>query len=535
MNNFWAPKTTDESFFQRTVANCRYAGGISASGQTAGFAGNLFTRDTLRMLRDLMGQPQYWPFIREMLGILPQWQGVKTDERTNEAPNAMQHQVFREIVSNLRLPADRVESAKFWTGKWGVPMDDDPVNGWQFVIYNSSDGPLLYVITVADFCRATGSTAILKDTFLHRETGEWRTIGDAVSRCLNFITRSLDESERNGLHGLYAVRNTNPQQTSPSGVMRDGWDSYLRVRLSDDLRSQVAERADYDYMAYTENQALCYEALLRGGRELLLTDERAGNWIRRAEELRRRTFDLLFMDDLGCFAAAMDHDGLINLRSNSPFEMMNGPFFDGIEDTPDYIAEFAMMAYSLDFLTPIGIRMVSLSQAGIEAGGEYYAYQLSGAVWGVTNALIAKGFRRQGLFELSYDLGTLRNIGWFDRAGEAMEAGFVDRRSNEPLYDPFPPAEKPGDAQIIICPATLGQPEQGWSATGALEELWATRFGLPEESYGSWQRTLTRQLRSNMSDIAPAAAGRPSARVWPDVTRGKELQQQLSEKLNLVS
>ena len=529
MNN-WRPTTTDEAFFERTVANCRFAGGISASGQTAGFAGNLFTRDTLRMLRDLMSKPQYWPFVREMLLILPQWQGVKTDERTNETPDAFQHQVFREVVSGIRLPEARVNNARFWTEKWDVPMIQDPESGWGFTIFNSSDGPLLYVITVAEYCRVTGSTAILRESFFHRPTGEWRTVGEAVSRCLDFIMRSIDESDRRGLEGLYAVANTNQKQTSPSGVMRDGWDSYLKV--VEENGKLVSRRADYALMAYTENQGLCYEALLVGGRELLPNDERATSWLRAAEEIRRRTFELLHLGDDG-FAAAMDRWGIVNLKSNAPFELMNGPFFDGITDAPDYIAQMARSIHGPDFLTPIGIRMVSLDHAEIE--GDYYAYQLSGMVWGVTNGVIAKGYRRQGLRLLSYDLGTLRNIGWFDRAGEAMEAAPVDRLTNEPLYDPAPPKEMPAGTNIVICPATLGTHEQGWSATAALEEMEATKYGIPEEAYGSWQKKLTRELLPTIASIPPAAIELPAASIWPDVRRGKELQSELSQKLNLAS
>src|SRR5690606_36285251 len=130
-----------------------------------------------------------------------------------------------------------------------------------------------------------------------------------------------------------------------------------------------------------ENQALCYEALVLGGRELLPNDERAGPWLVEAEELGKRTFDLLFMEDQGRFAAAVDREGLVNLRSNAPFEMMNGPFFDGVKDAANYISGFAQHVFGPDFSTPIGSRMNSLSQAEIE-GAEYYAYQLSRAVWG---------------------------------------------------------------------------------------------------------------------------------------------------------
>lgn len=120
----------------------RYSGGLAASGQRAGFGGNLFTRDTCRVLRDTMEKMP--SMTRELLSILPQMQGVELNEATNEFPDAMPHQVFRQISGGRRLPDEQVANVEYWTSKWDVPMQYNETDGKWFAIYNSSDGPLLW-------------------------------------------------------------------------------------------------------------------------------------------------------------------------------------------------------------------------------------------------------------------------------------------------------------------------------------------------------------------------------------------------------
>lgn len=207
-----------EGNLSAALHEARFGGGIAASGQRAGFGGNLFTRDACRMMRDTMDR--YPSMTRELLSTLPQMQGIEVNEATNEFPDAMPHQTFRQIVGGRRLPDRQVENVEFWTGKWGVEMQHNPADGKWFTIYNSSDGPPLYLITLAEFSKLPEGKGVLRDEFIHRPTGERRTVGQAGRRCVDAIMRSISESEGQG-SGLYVVPNTNPKQTSPSGIMRD--------------------------------------------------------------------------------------------------------------------------------------------------------------------------------------------------------------------------------------------------------------------------------------------------------------------------
>lgn len=162
-----------------------------------------------------------------MLGVLPQEEGVQHDSSTNEFPDALPHQVFREVVGGRYAPSAQVEAVERWAGIWGVPLRTDPTGARTLVIFNSSDAPLLYLVSLGAFCRLPGGRIVLGDRFIHRPTGEVRTVAEAARRCIVFVARVLSTARDSGLD-LYAVPNTNPRQTSPSGVMRDGFDAYYR-------------------------------------------------------------------------------------------------------------------------------------------------------------------------------------------------------------------------------------------------------------------------------------------------------------------
>ncbi len=491
--------------------DCRFAGGIAASGQSAGFGGNLFTRDTCRVLRDVIGIPGYQSMAREMLTILPQWQGVKHDPATNEFPDALSHQVFREYTGGRQLTAQQVATARYWTDKWGVPMVNHPVNGWQFVIYNSSDAPLLYLISLYEYCQAYGDTSILKDQFRHQPTTSTRTVAEAAIRCATYITNRLQSNQANGeVGGLYAVPNTNPQQTSPSGVMRDGFDAYIKPN---------GTAVDYSMVAYLDNQALAYEALLAAS-QLFPDHPQQSTWHHLAGELRQLTIDLLWHD--GFFAAAYDADGPVNMPSSAAFELLNGPFLQDLPDGPDYVRQLVNRLYQPDFMTAIGVRMISLDYAHHE--GDYYAYQGSGAVWGVTTGIIENGLRKHGLSRHAYDLGVRRLIDWFRTAKTTAELSYVNRQTGQPLY-----RHQESNESHAICPAELGQPRQAWSASAALRILSVNR---PLLQPGSWQAAFSTQHCDQWPHVPVVS---DIAALTVNLQRGQQLKQQRADRLGIAA
>lgn len=497
--------------------DCRYSGGISASGQSAGFGGNLFTRDTLRVLRDVMHIPQMQSFVRQMLVTLLQWQGVKDDDTTNESPNALQHQVFRQIVGGIRLDDSVVESAEYWTGQWGVPMTATPETGKQFVVYNSSDGPPLYIITLCEYMDKYGSQ-ILNDKYVHWPTGQERTVGEGALRCVEFILQRIRKGEEAG-HGLYGVPNTNPLQTSPSGIMRDGFDAYV---------TRSGRPADYGSMIYVENQALVYEALRVAGVYLSPTLEHQHEWFESADKVKEFTFEDLWLEDEKFFAAGLDKFGVVDMVSSSAFELLDSPFFDEVLYGSDYVRELVLRLYSPEFMTPIGCRMTSTVHA--EQEGEYAPYQGSSAVWGVTNGVIERGLRRQGLIRPASDIGN-RLVEWFNASREAYEMTFVDRRGI-PILKPELVQDYDGliSERGVVCAAEFGQPNQAWSASAALRILTEPYPRvIPVED---WQSS----INNDVADLAwsvPTLSefGGSIARPLLDMERGKVLKEQRKQQL----
>lgn len=502
----------------------RFAGGIAASGQRSGFGGNLFTRDACRMMLDTMDR--YPSMTRELLSILPQMQGTDYNATTNEFPDAMPHQTFRQITGGCRLPDSQVEQVEYWTGKWGVDMQHNYTDGKWVTIYNSSDAPLLYLITLAEFCKLEGSKDVLGDEFLHRPTGEMRTVGEAGRRCVEAIMRSILSSEERG-SGLYAVPNTNPKQTSPSGVMRDGFDAYYYPE------GEFGRPVDFGFLSYIDNQALAYEALLVAANDLYPDDERAPEWRAKAEELRQRTFDSFWMEDAQFFAAAVDASGgQVALESNAAAEILNGPFLKK-DDGPDYVRAVVKWLYGPQVMTPVGPRMVSRNFDRFER--EYYAYQGTGTVWPHANGIIAKGLRNHwGIFRPSYDIGVRRTLGLLSRSGEAVELAFVHRESNEPIYNPYS-SEVSAVGATAIAAAELGQRTQGWAASAGLREAWDWSGGVPEEKSGSWQCALSRQIMEMGHSIPAATEDRPAQPFYVDLRRGEELKTKRAEAMGLAA
>jgi hypothetical protein len=502
----------------------RFAGGVAASGQRAGFGGNLFTRDSCRMMRDTMDRMP--SMSRELLSILPQMQGVEFNPQTNEMPDAMPHQVFRQITGGRRLPDLQVENIEYWTGKWGVPLQNNESDGKWFAIYNSSDGPLLYLITLAEYCARYGQD-VLNDEFIHRPTGEKRKVGDAGRRCIDAVMKSIEESEDKG-SGLYAVPNTNPLQTSPSGVMRDGYDSYYYPE------GEAGKPVDFGFLAYIDNQALLYEALDTAAPALYPYDPEIKQWRHKAQEILTRAHEAFWMEEAGIYAAAVDIQGKqVKLESNAAAEILNGPFLKRLPDGPDIVRSIIKWLYSEQVMTPVGPRMLHEKFSKFE--GDYYAYQGTGAVWPHANGIIAKGLRYHwGLHSISHDLGARRTLGSLNRAGEAVEVMFAERKTNEPLYNPYESQLRSVGARAIAA-AEFGQLDQGWAATAGLREIWDWRNGAPEELQGSWQRAFSRQIIELASYIPPADELRAAAPLYLDVQEGKKLKKSRADAMGLAA
>jgi hypothetical protein len=522
VSELWAPRDTyvTEDNLSAVILDARFAGGIAASSQSEGYGGQLFSRDALRVMHDTMNR--YPQMTRELFSIIPQMQGTELNESTNEFPDSLPHQTFRQFVSGRRLPDRQVEEAELWTGKWGVEMQFSEEEGKHFSVYNSSDAPLLYLITLSEFCELPESQGVLRDEYFHRPTGETRNVGEAARRCIDFILQRIKESETRG-SGLYVVPNTNPLQTSPSGVMRDGFDSYYHPV------GEYGQPADFGFMAYVENQALAFDAL-RAAAKMFPDDEDAPLWLNTAAQLQKRGLEAFWMPESGLFAAAIDSDGTqVKLKSTAMAELLNSDFLK-VPEGPSYVRAIVKWLYSKDVMTAAGPRMLSREHAAYE--GDYYPYQGTGAVWPYVNGVIAEGLRDHwDLPSLSYDVSVMRTLGSLEQAGSALELLYIHKETGEAIYRPSIAASI-GTTAIA---AELGNNHQTWTASMGLRELRAWRESPRREQAGTWQRALARQVMMMAVDTPPATANRHYGQYYADAAWANKLKAARARRLDLAA
>ena len=509
---------TRETMLEQLHA-CRGPNGLSASDNTGRFGGKLFVRDTKHVVRDVMHLPGLASFCRNMFSAVAQWQGTECNETTNELPNAMPHEVFRQFIGGIGVSHEHIERAETTTKKWGIQLNVHPEYGRYYVTYNSSDAAPLYLIALAEYCQLYGRH-VLSDVFKHQLTGSNRTVAQAAHRCVEFLLDGIKTGETAG-HGLYAVPNTNPLQTSPSGVMRDGFDAYYHAD---------GKPVNYSLVAYIENQALVYEALHVAADILFMDDLDAARWRGVAEELRRRTVEKLWITDEAFFAAAHDSSGPVAMRSSAAFELLDGPFFVGLPDGPEYVRALVERLYSQEFMTPVGVRMTSRAHRLLE--GDYWAYQGVRAVWPVTTNTITNGLRYWGMPQLAYDLGVRRLIGGLNRLGHATELMYVDDVSGRPLFHPEMITTLSPQYRRVAYPAELGQTTQSWTVSAVLRQL--SQQSKTSLGVAAWQTVLDQKVASAARNF-PTADHIPHLHMPIDLEHGKILKRRRAEQLGYAA
>ena len=464
------------SYSGRTPADVlhdmHFPGGLTASGPDGAFASCMFTRDYLTAMDDIISL--YPEVARVGFSVIPQQQGVKYDDRTEEQPGRLPHQVVKGIVGGRIVSDEAMEGYRHWAEVWGVPVDE--YGG--FTVYNASDG-IRYLDVLQKYVSLYGS-AVLNDEFLHEPTGERRTVRQAARAILEWEVSVIEASEQSG-PGLFEVTATNPQQTSWSGVMRDGLDSYWHPE------EPYGKEVNRDQpIAYISNQGLAISALLAGA-NLFPDDPMVPRWQRLAGELQTRTSAHFWLDSEQYWSAAVDRDPAsgkprpVALIGNEPLELLATDFFRpadlkgglNLMDLSDIRKMTALRAADQGLMTPVGPAMLHDRYAHLE-GVHYYPYQGSTAVWPVAVRRIAAGYRKQGLDPIAHDIGFRRLVGSLKNTSGFPEYFLIDRETREPNYAILRRGVLP-DTVKAVGAAELPQRDQLWTVTAVLAELEAER------------------------------------------------------------
>lgn len=406
---------------EKALQECQFAGGIAASALEGEFGASRITRDYLAVMGDLL--PTHPRLVRQGFSQIPKEQGVTFDPATGEQHGRLPHQVAYNVWDGERVPEAIIASRRSWAERWGVPFNEDT----GFVVWNQTDASR-YIHELSRYVTTYGN-GVLDDSFVHRPTGEQRSVRQAALLQLEWMVNAIENSSL----GLLEMREFNPLQTSWSGVTRDGYDAYFHPLGP---HGQLINKAGP--VAYIENQGLAVQAF-RDALDLFPAEQypelapQRKRWQEIAAELPARAFELFRWDDENYLVPAIDRDSRghprqVRLLSSATAETLATPeLYHGVHrgdfDFRDILTGIITKVFSHEFMTPVGMRMLSRRHERYE--GELYAYQGSKAVWPVTQWRIAEGLEQAGLPELAQHVRLQRVLPALETAGNFPELFYV--------------------------------------------------------------------------------------------------------------
>ena len=366
---------------------------------------------------------------------------------SNEEERGKIHHEHRTLyVDGRRIPPASERLLRQLAGQWG---GDET----SLTYYGSVDATPLFVRLVARYC-ATHGESILAETVTRRDGSEF-TIRDSVLAAVEWIISKVDGSPL----GFVEFQRRNPKGI-PFQVWKDSGTSY--IHLDGALANSNAA------ITAIEVQGYAYDALLGAAR---LFEARAVEWRDRAQALRERVVRDLWMPGAGYFAMGLDRDGggrprwIESIASNGAL-LLDTALFDGLPAADLYLGGVVRRICSPDFVTEVGIRCRSASEAGLV---DFQDYHGAWAVWMKETFDVARGLARQGLPKVARQIG-IRLLNAVNVAGTHVEFLYVspDQRV---MYDFRARDLRTAEPEVIV---GTNQPEAPitWTVTAALALKW---------------------------------------------------------------
>jgi glycogen debranching enzyme len=301
----------------------------------------LFGRDSI--LTSYMALPVDPDLALGTLQTLADFQGTKSEARTEEQPGRILHEVRLGVDASLAL-------------------------GGESVYYGSVDATPLFVTLLGELQRWRGANE------------EIAALLPAADRALNWIA---EYGDRDG-DGFVEY-----QRSDPQGLVNQGWkDSWDGVNFADGSLAEppiaLCEVQGYVYSAYVARGLLASSA----GDE-----DAAQRWADRASALKREFNERFWLEDRGYFAIALDKD---KRQVDACASNMGHCLWSGIVDD-DKAALVAERLLSAEMFTGWGVRTL-----GSDMGAYNPASYHNGSVWPHDNALIVAGLMRYGLVEQAH-------------------------------------------------------------------------------------------------------------------------------------
>ncbi len=429
----------------------------------------LFGRDSLRVALNLL--ERYPALARSTLIALAELQGVTIDDRSEEEPG--------RIVHEVRDPKTD-------------PVAQDLIRefGWGWPYYGSVDATPEYIRLLAAYCRRMDNGyAFLQTKYIGRD-GRRLTIGDSLVRAVGWICRKMDENKQ----GLIEFKRRNPHGIE-NQVWKDSWDAYCHAD---------GTTANHKYgIASIEVQRVAFDALLDAAEiyeQHLSKPKQALELRERVEILRKLLMDFFWIEEKGgYFALGSDRDNkgrlkLMKVRTSNMGHLLHSRLLMGgdAEITRRREAVVAQL-FSKEMLCMNGIRTLASDEFRFRPG----AYH-NGSCWGWDNYMIAQGLDLHGYLALGDYIEQIivDDVDYAQRFVEFMRGGNdPDYRINVNIIDVWDTY-----AQRMNRLEQPPQDMQSWTTSAVLaiklERKMRKRSRL---SYDATKRQVERQILDSLS------------------------------------
>jgi glycogen debranching enzyme len=276
----------------------------------------------------------------------------------------------------------------------------------QSPYYGSADSTPLFLILLDEYERWTGDQTLVRD----------------LERPARAALRWLEQYGDVDGDGYIEYQRRNTSTGLVNQCWKDSWNSILHPDGS--LASQPR--------ATCELQGYAYDARRRFARlaRTVWNDDALGQRVDRdAEELRRRFNHDYWLDDVGCFALALDGD---KQRVRTIASNAGQLLWSGIVDE-DKLDPLVATLMGDDMFSGWGVRTLAAGQHAYNPI-EYH----NGTVWPHDNALIAAGLARYGRHDEAgrIALGILQAASFFDYRLPEVFAGYPRARTEFPVEYP---------------------------------------------------------------------------------------------------
>ena len=405
------------------------------------FSDAIFGRDSVTMAENVLHlRPD---LSRNLILTLARLQGTveaPVGEHSNEEePGKIHHEHRSLVVGGRRISRTSEQILRQLSAVWGG-------DGQSLTYYGSVDATPLYARLVWHFCERHGRS--LLDEPVVRRDGSRATVRDSLLGAVDWTLRNLESSPV----GLVEFHHRNPRGI-PFQVWKDSGTSYVH---------RDGSIADWDApIAAVEVQGYAYDALAGAAR---LFDD--AGWRRKAEALRERIFERLWMPDPGYFAMGLDRDPagdprwVESVASNAGL-LLDTSLFDGLPDTDPYLGGVVRRICGPEFLTDAGIRCRSNREADL---CDFQDYHGTWAVWMKETFDVVRGLHRQGLPRLAAQVGA-RLLNTVNVAGANLEFIYVSP-DGRVMYD-FRSRDPVSRHPEVIAGTNLPEEGQGWTVTAA--------------------------------------------------------------------